>query len=243
MGLAASQSRLLSLTSRMHDLEYKGQKLEAQKLEMANKSQDVYNEYETALNKTKFQVKTVGSDGSNNYVNVTSANLANANYAYEVVGSKKVYKTLNNAADAAYTQATGNTDGASNFDTADKQTAAITDLVSAGIIVLVKMSSQTTYNAIDDTAGSDIDTLVNAGSATESNIGTDTNLQEVSDDTNTKKAEAKYEADLAKIDAKDKKFDTDIASIDNQRNAIKTEIDTLKTVAKDNIERTFKLFG
>jgi len=25
MGLAASQSRLLSLTSRMHDLEYKGQ--------------------------------------------------------------------------------------------------------------------------------------------------------------------------------------------------------------------------
>jgi len=235
MGLAASQSRLLSLTSRMHDLEYKGQKLEAQKLEMANKSQDVYNEYETALNKTKFQVKTVGSDGSNNYVNVTSANLANANYAYEVVGSGKVYKTL----DAAYNVATNSGPMPPSFSgDANKETEAITNLVSSGTLVLVKVPAAA-YTAMDD-SGVDISTVTNA---TESNIGTDTNLQEVSDETNLKKAEAKYEADLAKIDAKDKKFDTDIASIDNQRNAIKTEIDTLKTVAKDNIERTFKLFG
>ena len=34
MGLAASQARLLSLTARMHDIEYKAQKLEAQKLQM-----------------------------------------------------------------------------------------------------------------------------------------------------------------------------------------------------------------
>ena len=58
-----------------------------------------------------------------------------------------------------------------------------------------------------------------------------------------KKAEAKYEADMRKIDAKDKKFDTDIAALEQERNAIKTEIDTLKTVAKDNVERTFKLFS
>ena len=36
MGLSASQARLLSLTARMHDIEYKAQKLEAQKLQMAN---------------------------------------------------------------------------------------------------------------------------------------------------------------------------------------------------------------
>mgnify|MGYP000039151673 FL=1 len=48
---------------------------------------------------------------------------------------------------------------------------------------------------------------------------------------------------MAKINAKDKKFDTDIAALEQERNAIKTEIDTLKTVAKDNVERTFKLFS
>ena len=75
------------------------------------------------------------------------------------------------------------------------------------------------------------------------NVATDTNLQEVPDDLNLKKAEAKYEADMRKIDAKDKKYDTELASLENERNAIKTEIDTLKNIAKDNVDRTFKLFS
>ena len=65
----------------------------------------------------------------------------------------------------------------------------------------------------------------------------------VTDDTELKKAEAKYEADMRKINAKDKKFDTDLAALEQERNAIKTEMDTLKTVAKDNVDRTFKLFS
>ena len=77
----------------------------------------------------------------------------------------------------------------------------------------------------------------------EVNIATDTSLQEVSDETELKKAEAKYEADMRKINAKDKKFDTDLAAMEQERNAIKTEIDTLKSVAKDNVDRTFKLFS
>ena len=50
MGLSSSQARLLSLTGRMHDIEYKAQHLEAQKLQMANESAHVYKEYENALN-------------------------------------------------------------------------------------------------------------------------------------------------------------------------------------------------
>ena len=77
----------------------------------------------------------------------------------------------------------------------------------------------------------------------DTNIATNTGLQEVSNDIDLKKAEAKYEADMRKIDAKDKKFDTDLAALEAERNAIKTEIDTLKTVANDNVDRTFKLFS
>ena len=79
--------------------------------------------------------------------------------------------------------------------------------------------------------------------AEEINIAVDTSLQEVSNELDLKKAEAKYEADMRKINAKDKKFDVDIAALEQERNAIKTEMDTLKTVAKDNVERTFKLFS
>ncbi len=58
-----------------------------------------------------------------------------------------------------------------------------------------------------------------------------------------KKAEAKYEADMKRIDLKDRKYDTDLAAMETERNAVKEEMETLKTVAKDNVERTFKLFS
>ena len=97
------------------------------------------------------------------------------------------------------------------------------NLVEAGFIVFEKPASDGTFSEV--------------------NIATDTSLQEVSDETELKKAEAKYEADMRKIDAKDKKFDTDLAAMEQERNAIKTEMETLKTVAKDNVDRTFKLFS
>ena len=83
----------------------------------------------------------------------------------------------------------------------------------------------------------------NEGNEYQVNVATDTSLQEVTDDVDLKKAEAKYEADMRKINAKDKKFDTDLASLESERNAINTEMDTLKSVAKDNVDRTFKLFS
>ena len=71
----------------------------------------------------------------------------------------------------------------------------------------------------------------------------DTGLETVQDETELKKAEAEYEASMRKIDAKDKRYDVELASLENERNAINTEMDTLKTVIKDNVDRTFKLFG
>jgi len=244
MGLASSQARLLNLTGRMHDIEYKAQNLEAQKLEMANESTAVYQDYEDALNKQKVQLKSVGSDGTATYRDVTGTDLVTAHYVFEVAtgsNSGMVYNSVNDAATAAGTALSpaAQTNGGT--------TDAITNLIEAGFIVLVKLSpkSDGTYPTIaNGTKISDAQAVVaNNGLVNETNVATDTSLQETSDETLLKKAEAKYEASMAKIDAKDKKFDTDIASLDNERTAIKTEIDTLKTVAKDNVDRTFKLFS
>jgi hypothetical protein len=77
----------------------------------------------------------------------------------------------------------------------------------------------------------------------ETSVATNTFFQEVDDEKELRKAEAKYEADMRQIDMKDRKFDYDLAALDAERNAVKQEMETLKTVAKDNVERTFRLFG
>src|SRR5574344_2557629 len=87
MGLSSSQARLLSLTSRQHDIEYKAQHLEAQKLQMANESTQVYQEYENALNATKVQVKQIGTDGSTSYIDATYKSMTTNGYNIKFKGS------------------------------------------------------------------------------------------------------------------------------------------------------------
>ena len=52
MGMSSSQARLLNLTARMHQIEYKAAKLEAMKLQMANESSRVYETYLEAIDKS-----------------------------------------------------------------------------------------------------------------------------------------------------------------------------------------------
>ncbi len=109
-------------------------------------------------------------------------------------------------------------------DEQSKSNEWLTNMINSGSTVLVEVNrkNQTAF---------------------ETSVATNTGIQEVSDETLIKKAEAKYEADMKKIDMKDRKYDSDLAALDNERNAIKQEMETLKTVAKENVERTFKLFS
>ena len=77
----------------------------------------------------------------------------------------------------------------------------------------------------------------------DTNVSVETHLREVDDEKELKKAEAKYEADMRRIDFKDRQYDRELAALEAERNATKNEMETLKTVAKDNVDRTFKLFS
>mgnify|MGYP004451808867 FL=1 len=78
MGMSASQARLLSLTSRMHDLEYEAQVLQYSKLDLADIKNKAYDEYEEALDSTKFQMTMVTADGKE-YQDITYQNMIMAN--------------------------------------------------------------------------------------------------------------------------------------------------------------------
>ena len=310
MGLSSSQARLLNLTARMHQIEYKAAKLEAQKLQMANESTRVYEDYLDALDKTKVQYKVLTTDGSVTYRDIqnyqdfldagyaldyngrvfdgTETYIDNNNLVYKKAGSFNVtQEQINRANDP---------DPAKRVPTpynimtpgkyylmstkegtkVSKTEAPVYTPLTGGAVTLKDNPATGTYAQLCHEAfGSDlknpptnvsevITNLINSGEVTivttrkdglfpfegdedfanfETSISTNTGLQEVSDEVELKKAEAKYEADMKKIDTKDRKFDTDLAAIETERNAIKQEMETLKTVAKDNVERTFKLFS
>ena len=77
MGMASSQARMLNLTARMHQIEYKAAKLEAQKLQLANESDAVYDAYLEALDATKIQYGSLTGDGTITYLDASLNALEN----------------------------------------------------------------------------------------------------------------------------------------------------------------------
>lgn len=75
MGLASSQARLLSLTSRQHSVERNAQFLQAQKLRLANDSDTVYKNYMNALDATLLQTRQYNSDGKATWIDGSLNNL------------------------------------------------------------------------------------------------------------------------------------------------------------------------
>ena len=63
------------------------------------------------------------------------------------------------------------------------------------------------------------------------------------DDKNLKKAEAEYEHELSIINRKDTKFDTDLSKLETERTSITTEMESIKKVKDDNVDRTFGIFS
>ena len=249
MGLSSSQARLLNLTARMHQIEYKAARLEAMKLQMANESTRVYEDYLDAMDKTKIQVKNLKTDGSITYEDVASySKFIEKGYALVVHGATTTVCTdqtsLVNAVKGVYGSDLDIADGLTNHFT-----ETLTNLINSGIITIVQGSTTQppgTLNTDFTKSGNFYfpkKTNTNFFKDCETSVSTNTGLQEVTDEVNLRKAEAKYEADMKRIDLKDRKYDTDLAALDTERNAIKQEMETLKTVAKDNVERTFKLFS
>ena len=236
MGLSSSQARLLNLTARMHQIEYKAARLEAMKLQMANESTRVYNDYLDALDKTKIQVKVLNTDGSVTYNDIKNYKNDFVGNGYALAFNGKVYDESDDAHSFANLCADAYNATAAPAAGEDTETV-ITNLINSGDVTIVQGERQSNGTWVFKQESDDF------FADFETSVSTNTGLQEITDEVNLKKAEAKYEADMKKIDLKDRKYDTDLAALDTERNAIKQEMETLKTVAKDNVERTFKLFS
>lgn len=287
MGLSSSQARLLNLTTRMHQIEYKAAKLEAEKLQMANESAHAYEEYLDALETTKVQFKKLNTDGSVTYCDITNYDIEfiGAGYAIQYNGAvydgSTVYRykpdpqiyidttpinvTNQDIIDQKYIWAisgpgdyyrritedkyehSGRVDMTPTVldfarlckdafgadDTPTNVSEVITNLINSGDVTIVQKRKDGTFAQQCDEDFGDYET----------SVAINTGLREVQDESLLRKAEAQYEANMKKIDMKDRKFDQDLAALDAERNAVSSEMETLKKVANDNVDRTFKIFS
>lgn len=165
-----------------------------------------------------FNVDTSSAPSSVTSINIDSPHITNVVTVTDTTGAGKTFDDIAKYGGYILEGATNDPVGTHGDDS-----TWFTNMVNGGFLFLFKRD--------------------NEGNDYQVNVATDTSLQEVSNSLDLKKAEAKYEADMRKIDAKDKKFDTNLAALEQERNAINTEMDTLKNIAKDNVDRTFKLFS
>lgn len=92
MGMSASQARLLSLTARMHDLEFQAQAFQYTKLDLVNSKSDIYDEYMDVLDSTKYQMAVITPTGKEfqdiTYTNMIMANTSSIHSMYTITNSK-----------------------------------------------------------------------------------------------------------------------------------------------------------
>ncbi len=87
MGMAASQARLLTITARIHDVEYQAQSIQNAKVQLATQSDQVYNDYLEALDAQTLTISTIGADGSKSKIAATFNNLFSVNKVRPADGS------------------------------------------------------------------------------------------------------------------------------------------------------------
>ena len=80
MGMAASQARLLSITARIHDVEYQAQSIQNAKIQLATQEDKAYREYNAALEATTLTINAIDlKSGEKSTVPATFNNLCSRN--------------------------------------------------------------------------------------------------------------------------------------------------------------------
>lgn len=262
--MAASQGRLLSITARMSDVEFSSQQIQQKKIELAMSTDQITQQYTDALNKTKFVGLTGFNNGSAVYQDLNYDMLTGLNSPlagdYCVTDSSnkivipqsmadKLNKSKNvfdfmviNGVDqnAASTAASG---GAKT-----PETTYYTNLynkISQGYTVRSDAnlnSAEWMSNQIKN-GGLFLEKFGTDGTTTDQDWESSGEISEKRDTKDLDIIEAKYNADLQKIQTQDKKYDMNLKQLDSEHSALQTEADSVKKVIEKNIESSFKTFG
>ncbi len=229
MGLAASQTRLVTLTARKIDLEIQGQNINQQRLNIAAQEEQLAQNYSAALSKTVLQLSTTDAYGDTLQLALTAGNLQNSantvicdSNGKPIAGNTPSVVIAQGLQDGQYQSYTIGTDGGSYNSSGSFVNSAGTAItnIQSGI------NGYTEYNWNS--------TLPN---------GSPSHIQSSTDTDGEAQAEAVYQSALAQIEPQDKMLEMRLKDVDTQHQAIQTEMDAVKKVIDKDIDSTFKTFS
>ena len=230
MGMAESQERLLSITARMTDVEYKSQQISNTKIRLADESEQVAEAYTKALNKQKLTY-TDWTDGKMTKISLKPSNLAQLGYALKNEKGENVSPSVPNP---DYDSSKPESDTNQKF-IVNTNGKAVSATISESDLYEMIQSGQFYLESLTKVDENNKPVRVSVD-------GTN-NLAIESDTTDLAKAEAEYNSKTAKINSKEKLLDNDLKALDTEHNALKTEYDSVKSLISDNVSKSFNLFS
>lgn len=222
MGLSSSQSRFLTLTARLSDLELKAQTIQHQKIRLAEESTEASKKYLDALNAETM----VFNSADQGKVDATVANIT-ASEIFRIIDAKGYYYEMDENGDWYLKDPYDNTeqgkklvDNQSNM----RDAAWLLEQLKLANLFVQKKDVETEQWLDYSYVSSSVFTTVE-------------------DNSEVAKAEAEYECTMAEVQGKDKKLDLDLDNINTEHTAVDTEMDSVQNVVDKNIESTFKIFS
>jgi len=214
MGLAASQTRFLTLTARNNDIEYQSQQICNARLQLSKQLESIATDYTNATSLSNRNLFTSGLSPSK-YQQISTTNLNAEGFKVLVVGKNVLFDD--------YTPPVGEV----------KKT--LEDGIRDGTYVLLQQANPFSQSVMTDPAGLTgnyetrdwrqtaqiYDDLLTAG------IG---------------KATDAYDRKTAEIQQKDKSLTLQMNKMETEHKAIESEMEAVKKVIQQSTEQSFKTF-
>ena len=240
MGLAASQARLLLLTARKSDLEFRAQQITNAEMILAMQTEEVARTYS---NKLSNQTIRYIDQASQSEIEITAANLSNLS----ATGMKLQLLDDNGEWQDWVSDGTKTVTGYQNENgevITIEEYNLLTDEDKTNYKEMFVMNNET-----NNYKGPQILEGINGGTmriVTSGGVELGVNDTAFSVGYNTADdaaADAEYRSKTAAIQIKEKRLQMDLQQVETQQKACDTEIDSVKKVMDKNIERTFKVFS
>lgn len=268
MGLASSQARMLLLTARKSDLEYRAQMISQRKINLAMQTEELANKHTQAISNRKLQFVYYTSQSDNvqlsedlTYGSLMASNNGTAgNYLIRMANSGKYLVTgytsddiAENKYNVAYKLAQQDGYSPDQINSIDKNVLinAYTNKmqIDAGGAFMntslfqeaIRNGSVLLYKA-EEKAGADTDVakMVEYKSIVWSG---ESNIKDVLKTEDDAESNAEWEAKSLVLSNQDKMLDLELNQIQTQHKAIETEYESVKKVIEKNIEVSYKIFA
>ena len=248
MGLAASQARLLLLTARKSDLEYRAQQITNSEMILAMQTEQIAREYSIKIsNQAIFYTEGTSADQATQCLSAADIAALGAGGMFTLyeLGEDGTWHKW--SADGTTTEKVYEKDGVQISESEYLMNIPEDEKGQWSLVEGTTMTVQTkgcNYNELQLLEGIKNGTLriMNASGEEMSLSGNNGFTQSYYTD-DDRAAEAEYEQKTASIQVKEKRLQNDLNQVETQQKACDTEIDSVKKVMEKNIERTFKVFS